>query len=156
LNPDALPRAYWIDRYSVAAPERTLVALAKHELAPDREVWLDRDPGLAPVSEREAELVPARLLEDLPERVVIGVDAQRDGVVVLTDTAFPGWHADVDGEPAEILTANGLHRAVVVRAGEHRVRFEYRPASFRVGASASLASFALIGAVVVRARRSRR
>lgn len=153
VNRDALPRAYWIGRYAVATPEQAIAAVAKGEPALTREVWLDRDPGLAPPDAAEPGLVPASLLEDRPERVVIAVDAPRDGLVVLTDTAYPGWRAQVDGKPAEILVANGVHRAVAVHAGARRVSFEYRPASFRIGASLSLASLALVGAVAFRARR---
>jgi uncharacterized membrane protein YfhO len=65
---------------------------------------------------------------------------------VLTDLAYPGWTARVDGAPAEILLADGSFRAVAVPAGSHRVEFRYRPISVYAGAAISAA--ALLGLLV--------
>ena len=43
------------------------------------------------------------------------------GWLVLADTWFPGWRAEVDGEHRTVLRANGLHRAVRVRPGDRQV-----------------------------------
>jgi hypothetical protein len=47
--------------------------------------------------------------------------------VVLNDPWQPWWFASIDGQPAEILRANVLFRAVAVPPGRHIVRFEFRP-----------------------------
>jgi hypothetical protein len=62
------------------------------------------------------------------------------GYLVLMDSYDPGWTAEVDGEEATVLKANGLFRAVRLAPGEHVVRFEYRPVSLYVGAGVSLAT----------------
>jgi uncharacterized membrane protein YfhO len=46
---------------------------------------------------------------------------------VLNDVWHPWWTATVDGQPADILKANVLFRAVEVTPGRHRVRFEFKP-----------------------------
>ena len=56
---------------------------------------------------------------------------------MLADSYFPGWQATVDGEPVEIHPANHLFRGVIVPAGQHRVRFAYRPRSLMLGTAAS-------------------
>ena len=61
-------------------------------------------------------------------------------MLVLSDSYYPGWTAQVDGAPSPILRANGLYRAVAIPAGRHQVVFEYRPSSFRNGAWLSAAS----------------
>jgi len=63
------------------------------------------------------------------------------GLLVLADSFYPGWRASVDGTAAEIRPANHLFRAVAVPPGVHRVRFEYRPASVRIGGVATVAGF---------------
>ena len=63
------------------------------------------------------------------ENTVVEIDADSlcGGYVVLNDIWHPWWSATVDGEPAEILRANVLFRAVEVTPGRHRVRFEFTP-----------------------------
>jgi hypothetical protein len=64
------------------------------------------------------------------------------GMVILSDTWYPGWRAYVDGRPAPIHKAYGFLRGVVVPAGAHTLDFRYRPASVYRGAALSLAAFA--------------
>jgi hypothetical protein len=59
------------------------------------------------------------------------------GLVVLSDTMYPGWEASVDGQPAPIEEAWGALRGVAVDAGTHKIEMRYRPASVRYGACLS-------------------
>jgi hypothetical protein len=160
VNHDALPRAFLVDRYRVADRDRILSQIAvQAEAEPSeggfdfrREVLLDRHPGFPSGAAGGIQLRAARVVEDQPERVAVLAESPGNALLVLTDSHYPGWEAHVDGEPAEILLANGLHRAVWVGAGRHQVVFEYRPRSFRVGSLVSLASLLLLG-VAVRGRR---
>lgn len=81
---------------------------------------------------------------DNPNLVTIVSSAPSDGWIVLSDVWFPGWRASVDGVPTEILHADFLFRAVRVPAGEHQVRFEYRPASFQIGLYMSVLACTLL------------
>ena len=77
-------------------------------------------------------------------------------MLVLTDTHFPGWHAEVDGEPAEVHRVDYLLRGVALPAGRHRVEFTYRPASWRAGWIVSLVTaIALLAALAYGRRRKR-
>lgn len=55
------------------------------------------------------------------------------GMVILSDHAYPGWYASVDGLSARVYSAYGAFRGVVVNAGKHRIEFHYRPWSFIIG-----------------------
>jgi uncharacterized membrane protein YfhO len=44
----------------------------------------------------------------------------------------------VDGQPTELLRANGLYRAVRLAPGTHEVRLAYRPTMFYAGLTATL------------------
>lgn len=59
--------------------------------------------------------------------VVIEVETDRAGWVVLNDVWHPWWAAEVDGQAVPIQKANVLFRAVEVPAGKHVVQFEFRP-----------------------------
>ena len=53
--------------------------------------------------------------------------------------------ATVDGSPTEIMRANFLLRAVELPAGSHTVRFDYRPASIRLGVLTSAFACVILG-----------
>ena len=75
-----------------------------------------------------------------PEKVEAKVQTTSPGLLIFTDAYYPGWRAWVDGEETEVLRANHLFKAVAVPAGEHVVRFEYRPRSLFIGAVVSIAT----------------
>jgi hypothetical protein len=56
---------------------------------------------------------------------------ERPGLLVLAESDYPGWQATVDGDPTPIHVANLAFRAISLPAGEHSVRFEYRPGWLR-------------------------
>jgi hypothetical protein len=66
-------------------------------------------------------------LQDRGNSVVVDVDTQTGGLLVLADTDYPAWTATVDGVPTRILRANLAFRAVEVPAGTKQVEFVYRP-----------------------------
>ena len=102
--------------------------------------------------------------EVLPPSTHVQVDVRiadtGPGVLVLTDAVFPGWQAEVDGEPASIGVVDGVFRGVALDQGSHEVRFSYAPASLQIGMIVSaVTALMLIGAltpiVVGRIRRRR-
>lgn len=103
--------------------------------------------------------VPAELVHLSPNRLL--VTATGPGLLVLSEVFHPGWQATVDGEPAEIVEANGVLRGVYLGEGTHRVEMVYRPWAVAAGAILSLAAlgFWLVGrgvAPVARVPRVRR
>jgi hypothetical protein len=133
-----------VRRYRVEPdPERAWEAASRGATDPTREVLLDKEPALRP-SSGASELVIARIAEDRPERVVADLTAGSAGILVLTDLAYPGWIAEKEGRPMELLRADGYFRAVALPAGSHRVVFRYRPLSFYAGAAISLAALGVI------------
>ena len=65
------------------------------------------------------------------------------GMVILANTFFPGWRAEVDGQTARVWEAYTFLTGVVVDAGAHHVRMFYRPDSFYWGCA--LAGAAALG-----------
>ena len=79
-------------------------------------------------------------------------------VLVVSDTHVEGWRAFVDGVEQPIFRTNYLFRGLILEAGQHSVRFEFRPPGW--AAALWLAGFGLlvcagmaVGALL--ARRSR-
>lgn len=68
------------------------------------------------------------------QRIELETNNARAGLLVLSEIAYDGWQARIDGQPAEVRRVNYTLRGVAVPAGEHRVELVYRPRSFRQGA----------------------
>jgi uncharacterized membrane protein YfhO len=81
-----------------------------------------------------------------PNKVEIKVASTEAGWLVLSDSWYPGWQAEVDDVPVDLYRANYLFKAVRIPEGEHWVEFTYRPFSFILGGTISLFSWILIGA----------
>jgi uncharacterized membrane protein YfhO len=73
---------------------------------------------------------------------------------VLDDFYHRGWTARVDGQPARVLIANALFRAVAIEPGTHTVEFRFEPLSHMLGAVVSAISLlVVVGAIGLGLRR---
>jgi hypothetical protein len=136
-NDAALPAAFLVPHaWVVNEAEARLALLADPGFDPREVLLLEGDAGSMPEplpAGAEASQTEVAVLREGPNRVTIQVNAEQAGVLVLTDTTYPGWAATVDGKPAEVLVADHAFRAVEVEAGGHSVELVYRRASFHWG-----------------------
>ncbi len=70
-------------------------------------------------------------------RVELSVDTAQHGLLVLSDTWFPGWSVQVNARTCALLRVNHTLRGVALDPGVSRIVFEYRPRSFLVGMALS-------------------
>ena len=71
----------------------------------------------------------------------------------MSETAWKGWRAYVDGRRVKIQRANAALLGVYVPAGKHRLRLRYWPQSFVVGRAVSAgALLAIVAFAIVRRR----
>ncbi|MBT9558673.1 MAG: hypothetical protein IV100_21765 [Myxococcales bacterium] len=85
-------------------------------------------PANAPDLVREAELV----------RVGAGaidarITASTDGIVLVVESAYPGWLLEVDGVRQDWVVADGAFIGVPVTAGAHRIALRFDPVRAREG-----------------------
>jgi len=140
-NQYARPRLSFVLRGIVLSDEDTLRLMAEGEWQPSEEVLLDQRSAFHGKAETPADgRRAARITIDRANTVACEVLAPTQGFLVLTDTYYPGWEVLVDGEPAELLRANYLFRAVALAPGAHLVEFRYRPQSLTAGVALSAAS----------------
>jgi hypothetical protein len=81
-----------------------------------------------------------RVIEDHPNETIITTDSEAPAWLVVADTYYPGWRAEVNGAPTTIHRANLAFRAVQLPAGENVVRMVYEPGWLLPGAFISLLS----------------
>jgi hypothetical protein len=146
-NRNALPRAFMVHRAELVSGQAEAIqrlraadfdpattAVVEGEFPPEEREALSGAQG--PGSSR-VEFVEYRGTE-----VVLHVRTDRPGLLVLSDTYYPGWEAFVDGKARPIHPTNLALRSVFLEPGRHEVRFVFAPTPFRAGAAISLLALA--------------
>lgn len=90
-----------------------------------------------------------------PTELEVEVELTRPGILVVADTAYPGWAVEVDGKPASWIRADYVLRGVELGEGAHRVRFLYRASAFHWGLALSGFGLAISAALWIWSRRAR-
>ena len=117
---------------------------------PREMVYIEEPPTPLPLPLQKGDRVStARIISYTEDEIEIEATLSRPGVLVTSEVYYPGWRAEVDGVPANILRANKVFRAVALDAGAHTVRFQFRPNSFLIGRWISLVSVGLLLAYAV-------
>ena len=80
-------------------------------------------------------------------RIRIKVTSDRPGILVLSESSYPGWRVSVNGERKECLWLNLLFQGVGLSSGQNEIIFEFRPEHFPAFASVSLVSLCIVGGV---------
>ncbi|HEY9284244.1 MAG TPA: YfhO family protein, partial [Pyrinomonadaceae bacterium] len=88
-------------------------------------------------------------------RLEVETESETPALLVVSETFYPGWEAEVDGEAAKVFNTNYLLRGVHVPAGRHRVEMRYRAPAARYGAAVSLATLLLLAGLAVYSRREK-
>jgi hypothetical protein len=140
-----LPRAYFVPTARIVAdPQQLLAELAGPSFDPHRELLLESTDRLTTYLPIQPATPPAVSLHYRPNGVTINVTAPQPGYLVIGHTYHPGWQASVDGQPTSVLRANFAFQAVALPEGEHTVRLDFAPLSFRLGLAVSLCTLTVM------------
>jgi hypothetical protein len=135
-NKHPLPRTFLVPyALQVTSPDQALAYFQSLELDPRQTVVLEADTALPTLPPQAAAKTPGTvtITRENPQHIEIFTQSTEGGYLVLLDTFYPGWVASVDGQVTPIYRADYLMRAIYVSAGQHMVKFEYRPTSFTRG-----------------------
>lgn len=143
---DALPRAFLVHRVERMDGEaEARIRLSDTSFDPGQMAWMETDAGPLPdfAAPRGPERVEVEAVS--PDRMTLRVDAETPGLLVVSNTYFPGWTARIDDRPTPILPANWGVQGIVVTPGTHRVELRYRPAWLGPSLGAALAGVLVAG-----------
>jgi hypothetical protein len=146
--PDPIPRASFVPFSRATFLNETEI----HERLRDPEVDLATTVMLPPGANKLASphlAVPGldssvayeRPFSDL---MVLKVRANQPGFLRVIESFDPGWHATVDGAPANVLPADDFALAIRLDPGSHEVRLQYVTPGAKTGVAISLVSLALL------------
>jgi uncharacterized membrane protein YfhO len=119
------------------AQEQVLSTLMTNDFDPRQTVLLEENPlHPTPLPRRGEGKIGGRvqIISESNNRLRVHAETPENGLLVVSDTFFPGWKAFVDGREERILQANYQFRAVALPSGSHQVEFVYDPLSFKLGA----------------------
>jgi len=149
VNEEALPRAFIARGVRVHHSEQELFELVT---GGDLDPWvvhlLRRDAPAAGSARSTADGSTTVGFTDYgPNCVELSGDFRAGQWLVLSDVLYPGWRAYVDGAEEQIVPADYVLRAVHLARAARAVSFVYLPASFQLGAFASLLALAALAAL---------
>ncbi|GMU56522.1 MAG: hypothetical protein AMXMBFR33_56680 [Candidatus Xenobia bacterium] len=149
----ALPRAFLVGGAQVATDQDVLAQIVRDGQVFARTVFLAQAPAGFPASAEP--MGAASSVRVLPNQIQIQMpELATPAILVLSDAYFPGWRAELDSSPVEVLRANaGLHRAVLVPPGRHQVRFFFQPLWLGEAIAVSVGSALLLAGWLALTRR---
>ena len=152
-NVSALPRAFVVpDAVVLESPDERLAYLADLSFNPRQVVVLEH-PGQSGRPAGEGPRGTVRVVSHSPGEYELEAESRGGEYLVLSEAHFPGWEAEINGKPAEVLRANHFMQAARLPAGRSRVRFTYTSRYLNLGfVLASVAGIA-VGALFVWTRR---
>jgi hypothetical protein len=146
------PWAFFAGRSrSVAGPDAAQRVLHDLEVEGDHDTVIVE--GTVPPS-----LARGRILrvERGTESLRIEAEADGPGLLVVQDAFWPGWRAYIDDQPAEILAADALVRAVRWPGGRHTLEMSYDPPVLRTGlALSAIGAILAVWLAVIAVRRGK-
>ncbi|MBI3854221.1 MAG: hypothetical protein HY293_00870 [Planctomycetes bacterium] len=119
-----LPRA-WLVNNAVVIESKTerLQLLARGKWDPRKTVVLEEYPAEAPPVPTETSAGRAKVVSKRPGEYVLEAENGADAYLVLSEAYYPGWQAEVDGRPADLLPANHLIQAIRLSSAAMRKTF---------------------------------
>ncbi|WP_373810534.1 YfhO family protein, partial [Porphyromonas loveana] len=136
LNPDAYGPAWPVSSIKwVKNADEEMMALDTGSLSRSIAVVDERfaSDNLRKLSALTDSTATIRLTEHTPNRQVYETSGAHPMLGVFSEIYYPhGWTATIDGQPASIIRANYVLRALELPAGQHRVEFRFDPRSLHI------------------------
>ena len=139
-NENAIERAFVPRRVVIGYDEKQALAQMQKETDFRDRAWLS-----APLPHQERANGPGEV-KIAPRKYGYAMDVTMsdDGWVVVSEPAWRGWRAYVDGRRIEHQVANIGFIGIHVPRGTHKVKLIYRPRSFVIGRALTLGTIAAL------------
>lgn len=135
---DSRPFALLMYRYEVISDDKVARARLNSDDFNPRDVLIidQQPPFVLPDAPPEGGI--AEITVYTPEYIQVRVNTPENALLSVALVDYPGWRAEIDGQPIETYRAYSALTAIPVQAGEHVVTLTYNPISYQLGAMISL------------------
>ncbi|MCP4356530.1 MAG: YfhO family protein [Chloroflexi bacterium] len=151
-NPTALPRAFLTHHVQNVDEGQAISTLLNGELDWRQTAVIETPLPVELSRQLSSSPIPAQGQATITRyglnQVDVVVDTAVPGLLVLSDTFYPGWQATVDGTPAEIFEVDGAFRGLFIPAGQHQITFQFRPQVMHIGIILAVLSLVLAAGMI--------
>jgi uncharacterized membrane protein YfhO len=146
VNPNALGNAWFVENPVIVENANEEISAVK-SFNPSKEAIINNifknqiTKSSFPVQENEK----IELVSYQPDELLYKYSAREEKIAVFSEIYYPaGWKCYLDGKENKYFRTDYILRGMVVPAGDHEIKFTFRPASYYVGNKISLASSVLL------------
>ncbi len=75
----------------------------------------------------------AKIKQYTDQEFEIETETREESPLLISNVNYPGWEANVDGNPTSIKEVNFMFQSLIVPAGNHIIKLSYFPKSFVYG-----------------------
>lgn len=140
-NLKVLPRAYLVSDYKLLDKNSNLfdssIDFKEIVFLSER---LETNHSNIPIEKGET----VSLQKENNQEYKLHIFTNKPRILFLSESFDSGWEAFVDNKKTKIYKANLSFQSVVVPAGEHNVKFVYKPLSFQLGLGISMISVSIL------------
>ena len=146
INPNSLGNAWFVEKPLLAENANREISLM-NSFNPAKEAIIGNSfknqitkPSFPVLENEKIELVSYQ-----PDELHYKYSAKEDKLAVFSEIYYPaGWKSYIDGKESQYFRADWTLRGMVVPAGDHEIKFIFRPVSYYTGNKVSLASSILL------------
>jgi hypothetical protein len=146
--PRSIRRALFVPEARAETAQKILTIVRDAQFDPEQVLWIDGDSDIPHIGGGKGS---AKIQRENSNEVIVEVESNGPGWIVLLDNWYPGWRAQVNGRSSKIYRADYTFRAVSVPSGTSTVRFFFVPSSFWIGVIIALTSTICLAWAVRRA-----
>jgi hypothetical protein len=146
INPNALGNAWFAEKPLITENANREISLM-HSFNPAKEAIIINTfkNQITKSSFTVQENDKIELISYQPDELHYKYSAHEEKLVVFSEIYYPaGWKCYVDGNESQYFRTDWVLRGMVVPAGDHEIKFAFKPASYYAGNKISLASSILL------------
>ncbi|MBS4029592.1 MAG: YfhO family protein, partial [Ignavibacteriales bacterium] len=134
-NPNALPRAFFVDSVIVANKSETYRQLNSPEFNPRSTALIQKTLNIKTSPPQESSV---KVSSFGAHAITFQTKNSSTSLLVISEIFYPpGWQAYIDGEQTEIYRTNSILRSLVVPAGSHTIEMKYESETYTTGLTLS-------------------